>query len=524
MHKIFLIPELVHPIVHFLTGDDSEETRDFSDGGSDLLCDMHWTVYMNVTSLGLASRVFRRACLDAIWERQTSLVPLLRSIPGLLKKERYQFHLQRGISQEDIVQIMTYSSRIRWLGDAPRIDNVSVLLDSLPPSTTLFPNLRYLSLSNRTNKDLQTLVTKSSGPAFTGLRVYSIIFHIPDLIRDLQPQIIFLSIQALGHFSSSSNLWTALLDSARHLRRLDVCVAGMSWPEWQTAAQLPVLTMVDIQGHWILPLSFPSVDIVTFTTLTTLKITAFDLFRLVIPLQHSSFPALQHLRCTSDAFGVESVHSYLHLLTKAVISSCSPTHLTELYLGMPFDSHSSHYRQFPATIPVDCLSPLLQLSRLRSLHIDFAIRWELDDECVLKMARAWPDIAFLSLNPNKRWAESEANRVTLHGLLPLVTSCPYLEELGIPLAVSQPIPLEQLIAVEQHAHPLRRLSVSGSPLPPSAIETVGRYLARLFPQIKSLSAQDPQKDYMPAEDVNDPVTVEHWKNVFEVVRSVREAT
>lgn len=78
MHKLFSVPELVEAIVE----QSVERVRAdaFWDYSLALVtCNITITSWETLKALNSTSKLFRNPCLNAIWQHQTSLVPLLRS-------------------------------------------------------------------------------------------------------------------------------------------------------------------------------------------------------------------------------------------------------------------------------------------------------------------------------------------------------------------------------------------------------------------------------------------------------------
>ena len=103
MHRLFHVPELVHCIVDEAAGKRGEPHIRCC-GSHDT--GMRYDAYEAVTALGLTSRVFREASLDAIWHTQLTLIPLFRSV-GLVQ-ETDMTHTDEGEGIRNYVRLTWY--------------------------------------------------------------------------------------------------------------------------------------------------------------------------------------------------------------------------------------------------------------------------------------------------------------------------------------------------------------------------------------------------------------------------------
>ena len=83
----------------------------------------------------------------------------------------------------------------------------------------------------------------------------------------------------------------------------------------------------------------------------------------------------------------------------------------------------------------DTLSPLLQLN-LSQLRLEPGAPIDIDDDCVGRMACAWPHLTVLELNAEwRRYAPAGlVPSVTLKGLIPLAEHCPAVTMLSLPIS------------------------------------------------------------------------------------------
>ncbi|KAH8090994.1 hypothetical protein BXZ70DRAFT_489009 [Cristinia sonorae] len=165
MHQVFCISEIAERFVENLVQRSlKQQPEDDSTRLDFIALDLH--SYYAIRSLGMASRVFREPCLDAIWHTQISLVPLLRSVGAIESKDGglpsfgfvwRKHNSSRIIGAEDLPNLLLYSSRIKTLHLSAMRRPMSLEREgsALPHtfllSDIIFPSLRYLSCDMRTS-------------------------------------------------------------------------------------------------------------------------------------------------------------------------------------------------------------------------------------------------------------------------------------------------------------------------------------------------------------------------------------
>lgn len=110
------------------------------------------------------------------------------------------------------------------------------------------------------------------------------------------------------------------------------------------------------------------------------------------------------------------------------------THISIRDLQPAHKVHTVHvlYRSLPklTSITNTTLQPLLTLSNLTVLDINpLLCSFDLDDGFLFLMATSWPSLQTLFLGHIFGWHST--SNITLNGLVPLVTYCPDLQNLGI---------------------------------------------------------------------------------------------
>lgn len=80
MHRFFSIPELVAAIVEYSVVRQNEESDPHPLATTLKFCDITIESWKTLKALHSTSRAFREPCLNAVWQQQTSLIPILRSV------------------------------------------------------------------------------------------------------------------------------------------------------------------------------------------------------------------------------------------------------------------------------------------------------------------------------------------------------------------------------------------------------------------------------------------------------------
>ena len=131
----------------------------------------------------------------------------------------------------------------------------------------------------------------------------------------------------------------------------------------------------------------------------------------------------------------------------------------------------------------DAFRPLMSLGCLRELVIHLLNGISLDDDELAMMASSWPLLEVLKLAPLvSRWgAWPMAKSATFSGLLTLLTSCPKLRELDLPLDARE-------VPGNTPSNPcntvIKSLHLSGRPI--SDPDRVTRFLLKHLPSVSSV--------------------------------------
>jgi hypothetical protein len=135
----------------------------------------------------------------------------------------------------------------------------------------------------------------------------------------------------------------------------------------------------------------------------------------------------------------EAVLAFLNVLTSR--SCTEPLQKLTLSSGdfshpVPVDQMASEAAR--CRLSYDTLQPLVALSSLRELTIEWSEQISLDDDEVASLARSWPLLQVFNLYCGRGgYPPFPTKYATLRGLLSLVNSCPELHTVSLPLDARQ---------------------------------------------------------------------------------------
>ncbi|OCH87301.1 hypothetical protein OBBRIDRAFT_168403 [Obba rivulosa] len=400
-------------------------------------------------------RDFSEPALNILWERQDTIVNLIRCIPSdawrmerqvKASTDRSKLLITRPLSPKDFARLIHYSRRIKHLtltdkhyptGAKTTIvvpKETFITLSIARLSTSLLPFLRTLHLECATiiwefahvflARPLQKLTIRP--PSVTMLpiiqeRLASFLAYVAHLSPDMKT----LKISLGCHGVQPMNLPEIILN-VRGLQEL-----FLEWPipveaasamvQWLAA--LPHLSRLTIRHIYTPAEELQLLDVgVPWASLIHLILApvAIDLASSLLPLFSSSH--LSSLTVHSrDLPGVEAIEKFCQTLE----CQCSKPHLKRLILR--------HYHaEDGASISLKCLKPLLKFSNLQQLQIELPARVELDDSQLKELVRGWPCLQTLWIGNTVR-TESYTPKLTFQCFVYLAMHCRSLEVLKLPL-------------------------------------------------------------------------------------------
>ncbi|KAJ7773142.1 hypothetical protein B0H16DRAFT_1714046 [Mycena metata] len=159
------------------------------------------------------------------------------------------------------------------------------------------------------------------------------------------------------------------------------------------------------------------------------------------------------------------------------------------------------------TITLHTFQPLLSFANLAHANIQLNAGFQLSDECVARIAEAWPLIETLRLTLPYEAKRAVASSITIAGLQAFARHCPLLQSLGLTLdGTIQPPKFKSTVAVA-HQELLRFIDVGVSIL--SSPEDAAEFLSTVFPSLSKIETYWESYNYI--QDEFDSATA--WNTV-----------
>jgi hypothetical protein len=279
------------------------------------------------------------------------------------------------------------------------------------------PNKKYASLlRSLLTPSLEKLTLKASGSqlrspevsiltsmctACPSLRTLCIFSRVPfSQFLDTQGEKILS--EAILYLHSLETLVCPALDEAAivHLSRLP----------WLT--DLSMELRPDFKSNDLTSLASPAFGSIYSLTLTASSLATLTSFLELMQITPSwvSFTVME--APTADA---------LRLFFLVLVNACSSARLSQISLCVQGQRYALLQ---PEQITFSTLQSLLALPNIISFELDIPCAILLDDTGLTTLAKHWPILNELSINPKRGWGTS--NRITHQGLLNLLSHCPQL--------------------------------------------------------------------------------------------------
>ncbi|CCM02996.1 uncharacterized protein FIBRA_05111 [Fibroporia radiculosa] len=411
-----------------------------------------------VLALALTCRSFTDTALNRLWHSSLGIDRVLQTLPAdAWRKESTTVHITRPLTIADWERFDYYGGKIRvFKFDSRRIqdqrkDSFGRSLNrgyhhlfTERPKPLLFSQLR----------DLTWLGVGDTGlaPLFVGQQLESLnltlavsqradqgnTFTPEDLkfVLDTQPRLkfLFLYSQMIGMLVSPNLVLNVIHSSS------DLCIVRvdmkLSSNDLIHIALMPSL----VEFHFVAD----SND--DLAPLLTRDQPLFPSLR-VISLGHL------HVYCGADVSScaalLDRIHSSVLQDVSLEATGTSSSAMRRKLLSSMHKRYSAlrklhvvGIRTAPVRLPLkqdafgdDELVPLLSLTSLTHLQLSFICQYDLGDLMMLRIADGWPGLQSLKIGTVHGW--EKRSRVTLHGLIGLIKSCPQLRELALPIDISQ---------------------------------------------------------------------------------------
>ncbi|KAJ7617612.1 hypothetical protein DFH06DRAFT_100588 [Mycena polygramma] len=493
MHSALQIPEVVHMICFQLYPDHGQKLPE--DAAGDL------------AALARTSKFFQDVALDALWSFQDTFAHILRCMPSdvwgheVVSGSVHRLRLRRPISLADWERPLLYMNRVKTLSceslgavpDAQVFDTLTLCL----PTEHFFPNIAELVWSIPSITCF-SFIRRLLGPRITSIDIdFPFLPSVVDLNRSFpNPHLHFSLIPTLPLICPRLEEATLVFDRSRevssdthHQLREDISqfvkglksihslhVAYLNQIALEHLASLTTLTSLTME-HLPDLKCFPSPsDSRIFPHLSSIEVWTSSVRDAIAFTQSLSHSPLVWLGVTiTENARLED----LSLLYSTVAKTHNPTLLETVQIGAGIGIEP--IIGLPAEVMLESavLTPFLHFHNLDDLWLDTP--FDLDDEIVLDMARAWPQIRVI----NFFYATTTRipPRTTLYSLGSFAQHCPKLQSLTILLDGTK-IPPEadsdHLIA----QNCLTQLIIGYSPI--RAPSQVARFISGIFPGTTSV--------------------------------------
>ncbi|KIJ14707.1 hypothetical protein PAXINDRAFT_115738 [Paxillus involutus ATCC 200175] len=400
---------------------------------------------VTLARLARTCRAFNSSALDVLWERLESFTVLIQCLPQDLwridcvgrRKTFVRCCFRRPMSLKDWEIFYKYSNRVRCVLRSTRDgqldwqhlgDDIIFALSNRPTPRPLIPCLRELHW-DKSNKQhasllhslltpsLDTLTLKtfgcqlrspevsiltSIGTVCPSLRTLRILLRAP-LSQFLDTQGETVLSEAVLYLHSLESLVCPALDEAAivHLSRLP------------RLSNLSMELRPDFKSNDLTSLAPPAFGSINDLTLTASSLETLTSFLELIQITPSRVSFTVAEAPTADA---------LRLFFVVLVNACGSEQLSQVSLCMLSQGYAPLHPEPQATFST--FQPLLALPNIISFELDVPCAILLDDTGLTTLAKHWPILNKLSINPKSGWGPS--NRITHQGLLNLLLHCPEL--------------------------------------------------------------------------------------------------
>ncbi|RDB17404.1 hypothetical protein Hypma_001758 [Hypsizygus marmoreus] len=529
MHRCLAIPYLLTIIFENVVEDTQEK---WPRPGSSTLA-----------ALAVTCQLFNEPALKVLWRFLPSLEPLVRCLPPhtfcfhKTPKSSEQLHISREIQSKDFERAAYYGAMVRILGDpSPRCRLpkaqfhplvIPVLLSRGNTPRPLLPNLRHINVGIDEFRDQAVYPQLIMGP-----NIRSIVITIQGHPTDNYPwdnirETLCKSptSPSAPHAITSFKIVMAandaqflphpdLLHVICSLQRLQVlsiphtALTHASLSELSTFSDLTELDVM-VKGDEIMQYIQMGAKGMSFPALTRLQLRTDDLRACGRLLELPGFQKLDSLRIRR--LTNNSVWDMDHFFDTIKVRNS----LTSLEISGPMLPWTLQGTNI-SPVTARTIEPLLSFTNLTKLFIDVDTFVQIDNECLKRMAEAWPRLQCLCLEDRSQGIVTNA---TLAGLIPLARSCQNLEELTLRVDAARDIPGFAKLGAVTACSSLRSFYVCTSPVKNPT--QVAIFLQLLFPY---LSEVWPGWLYDGGDDLiepNDPLEIKYldcWQDVVQLLR------
>ncbi|KAI5829059.1 hypothetical protein K523DRAFT_386015 [Schizophyllum commune Tattone D] len=470
-------------------------------------------------SLMIVSRGFSLVALDALWEKQTSLVPLfltLRPVARLfrLKDETKILRFTPGAKSPPWKRFYAYARRIKVLDDGQDNGNFGCditlhpsLFQGLDPKSTILPTLQTLRLHSRVGDSLHKAIA----------------LHVPMSATD--PRLLFVRRDLEGKDEKCRSIILGALCDVRSLRCLGVQYVPQ-FAQWlETRGPLHNLhtfeafrpngiQQVHKSSAYLSTGNF-SPSIVRLIGPSSVASAARTLRSLPRSATKNSVTALEiSVPRDADMKRAGTKEQTIDLY-REIHAYCDPSTLIHLcvFTGNAFSGLFSSARSL--------FADLLVFKNMEHLDIVFCYRHADLEDAIDAFSFAFPRLKFLSVvieRPERSEAEKFLKLPDFDALLPLARRCPCLEYVRLPLRLgwswySDP-PLRQSVAVLPLTLNVMPNASLFEPLEQRWVSCIAGTLRKLFPGLRRIEGFWSGRTDLPEKFA---ATKEAWEEVEDIV-------
>ncbi|KAJ7059112.1 hypothetical protein C8F01DRAFT_273739 [Mycena amicta] len=471
----------------FWTVSDAVELvlRELTDGGT-------WRVgvwreaALDALPVACTCKLLSGVALDCLWDSM-----LLDDVVSTAS-----FILAAQESGEDAThRIWNYTSRVRTLKVAPWGTNDQLLRQLHILGNTPFPKLRTLTILRGGFRDTFDMarIEPLLSPTLTSIEFphqRTTVAALPRIAKKC-PHLTVVRAYAPERDEPRSNddpyspFVDGLSEFMVELQGLHILDVGdeITTPAWLHVARLPRLRRLSLELHRPLDLPPLSLSQPPFEVLRDLTLTSGNIVALTELLGHLTSVPLRSLELSiwmNSAVTATAVH-HLFLVLVSAVSSHSLEKFTLQFANVY--ASALHGDAEIHRIRGETIGILSAFTQLRTVIIDTLQAITLDDESMLKVARAWSQLRFLAISDA---ASPTTAMISLRSLDYLARHCPKLGCITLGIDVPAEYAVRSTEIIQQRA--LVSLTVFGSPLAEGQIDGVAGFIAARFPNLEWLIA------------------------------------
>ena len=454
-------------------------------------------------ALACCCQSFEDPALDALWETQYQLTPLLKTFPEdkytvsaqvshVISSLNYfiRKYFRRLPKTPELARFRGYARRMRKFRDSSPPDGapseVFSILQHFSPNGPLLPNLKILELY--ITAELVPFIHLFVSPGTTHIDItFSthniskvLVASVITIFSARYPNLQHIGLHCLPRDAMITNAVSELLTANRNTLRIFNADSPLTEEAREVVHKLPDLRCLTVATETGTPL--PSLIL---PSLTELLIIEHDHDHDWLEMFYgATLEKLESVRFDSES---EQIGDFLGAFERAALAASVQNTLSDfvLYTRCPWNPK---------------FSSLLSFTQMKILNIHFlcddGCSSRVDDDIIINLARAMPKLEALWLGdePCRRTPAG----VTAKGLVVLARHCPNLSTLCIHFQVASlgappaapGVTLNAGPAVLRRDCALEHLTVGKISIPERSVLMVALTLVRIFPRIESIDYID----------------------------------